>query len=262
MKIVHRQPEKTADVSSARGTAGRELWTLVLSAVALLVFLFFAVGWMVDVVVARISFETEAKIFKHLTLPPGKAQDTTSAALVEKAGAILGALQGDPSVPPLPYRLVIIEQPDPNAFAFPGGTIGVTTGLMEALEEDLAVAFVLGHELGHFHSRDHLQGLGRAIGFRIIMAAVFGSGSDSFGYMIENVFQRGYSQESEKAADRFGLELVYRAYGKMEGVDRLFQIILDADRAPEWAYMFSTHPSPAQRIENLKAYSEVLRTTP
>jgi Zn-dependent protease with chaperone function len=133
---------------------------------------------------------------------------------------------------------------------------------MEVLEEDLEVAFVLGHELGHFHSRDHLQGLGRAIGFRIIMAVVFGSGSESFGYMIESVFQRGYSQESEKAADRFGLELVYRAYGKMEGVDRLFQIILDENKIPEWAYMFSTHPSPARRIENLKAYSEVLRKTP
>ncbi len=262
MKIVHRQPEKTADVSSARGTAGIELRNLVVSAVVLLVFLFFAVGWMVDFAVARISFETEAKIFKHMTLPPGKTQDKPDAAHVEKAESILAALQGDPAVPPLPYRLIVINQPTPNAFAFPGGTIGVTTGLMEALEEDLAVAFVLGHELGHYYNRDHLQGLGRAIGFRIVLAILFGAGSDSFGTMIENVFQRGYSQDSEKAADRFGLELVFRTYGKMEGVDRLFQIIQDERKTPEWAYMFSTHPSPAKRIENLKAYSEVLRRTP
>ena len=123
-------------------------------------------------------------------------------------------------------------------------------------------AAVLGHDVEHFYNRDRLQCLGRAIGFRIVMAIVFGSGSESFGYMIENVFQRGYSQESEMAADRFGLELVYRAYGKMEGIDRLFQIILDERNTPEWAYMFSTHPSPAQRIENLKAYSEVLGRTP
>jgi Zn-dependent protease with chaperone function len=259
MKIVHRQPQATADISSARGTAHRELWTMVLSAAALLIVLFFAVGWAVDVIVARISFETEAKIFKQLTLPPGKARDAPSAADVEKAGAILATLQSDPSVPPLPYRLVVIEQPQPNAFAFPGGIIAVTTGLMEVLEEDLALAFVLGHELGHFHNRDHLQGLGRAIGFKIIMAVLFGSGSDSFGYLIENVLQTDYSQESEKAADRFGLELVYRTFGEMEGVDRLFQIILDERKTPEWAYMFSTHPSPAKRIEYLKSYSKALK---
>lgn len=262
MKVVNRQPIETADASSARGTAGKELRNLVLSAVVLMIVLFFAVGWTVDAIVERISFETEAKIFKHFTVPPAKEQDAPKQAHVEKAGAILDTLIGDPSVPPLPYRLVIIEQEKPNAFAFPGGTIGVTTGLMEALEEDLAVAFVLGHELGHFYNRDHLQGMGRSIGFRIVMAALLGAGSESFGNMIEFVFQRGYSQDSEKAADRFGLELVYSAFGKMEGVERLFQIIMDEHKTPEWAYMFATHPSPAQRIEDLKAYADVLRSQP
>lgn len=259
MKIVHRQPMETADASSARGTAGRELWQLVLSAVVLLIVLFFVIGWTVDVVVARISFETEAKIFKNFALPPEIGQDLPNQTHVEKADAILATLKGVPSVPPLPYRLVIVEQEKPNAFAFPGGTIGVTTGLLEALKEDIAVAFVLGHEIGHFYNRDHLQGIGRAIGFRIVMSIIFGTGSESFGNLVEFVFQRGYSQESEKAADRFGLELVYSAYGKMEGVDRLFRMIQDERKTPEWAYMFSTHPSPEQRIRNLKAYAAHLQ---
>lgn len=262
MKIVNRQPKETADASSARGTAGRELWQLLLSAVVLLIMLFIVIGWTVDVIVARISFETEAKVFKHFALPPAKRQDAPNQVHVEKAGAILVTLQSDPSLPPLPYRLVIIKQEKPNAFAFPGGTIGITSGLLEVLEEDLAVAFVLGHELGHFHNRDHLQGMGRAIGIRVVMATIFGAGSESFGNLIEFILQRDYSQDSEKAADRFGLELVYRAYGEMEGVDRLFQIIQDERKTPEWAYMFSTHPSPGQRFENLKAYASVLRKNP
>jgi Zn-dependent protease with chaperone function len=259
MKIVHRQPIETADASSARGTAGRELWQLMLSAVVLLIVLFFVIGWTVDVIVARISFETEAKIFKNFALAQEKGQDLPNKAHADKAEAILATLQSHPSVPKLPYRLVIVEQEKPNAFAFPGGTIGVTTGLLEALDEDIAVAFVLGHEIGHFYNRDHLQGMGRAIGFKIVMSIIFGTGSESFGNLVEFVFQRGYSQDSEKAADRFGLELVYSTYGKMEGVDRLFRMIQDERKTPEWAYMFSTHPSPEQRIRNLKAYAEVLR---
>ncbi len=260
MKIVYRQPKKTADVSSARGTAGTELWKLLLSAVVLLIVLFFAVGWTVDFIVARISFETEARVFKHVNLPVHGAKDPPIPAHIEMAGAILAKLQKNPEVPPLPYQLVVIEQEDPNAFAFPGGTIGVTTGLLEVLDDEIAVAFVLGHELGHFHNRDHLEGMGRAIGFRIIMATLFGlgDGAESFGNMIEFVFQRSYSQEREKAADRFGLELVHAVYGKTEGVDRLFQILLDEHQMPGWAYMFSTHPSPRARIDDLKSYAAVM----
>lgn len=264
MKVVHRQPLKTADVSSARGTAGRELWQMVLSAVVLMVALFFFVGVTVDFIVTRISFETEAKVFKHFKVPAAKAKEAPNAAHFERVEAILSKLQREPKVPPLPYQLVLIEQAKPNAFAFPGGTIGVTTGLMDMLDDQIEMAFVLGHELGHFYSRDHLQGLGRAISFRIIMATIFGAdaGADSLVELIEFIFQRDYSQKSEKAADRFGLELVYAAYGKIEGVDRLFQILLDEHEMQRWAYMFSTHPSPRERIDDLKTYGATLKAEP
>jgi Zn-dependent protease with chaperone function len=263
MKIVYRQPKETADTSSARGTAGRELGKLLFSAVVLLIVLFFTVGWIVDFVVSRISFDTEARIFKQVRFAAEDAQGESDSAHLQSVGAILEKLQGEPVVPPLPYRLVVIQEAEPNAFAFPGGTIGVTTGLLDLLDEEIAMAFVLGHELGHFHNRDHLQGMGRTIGFRIIMAMIFGTGdgAESFGNMIEFVFQRGYSQEVERAADRFGLELVHTAYGKTGGVDRFFHIISDGNTMPAWAYMFSTHPSPQSRIQDLKSYADLMTET-
>ena len=234
MKIVHRRPVKTADVSSARGTAGKELGKLLLFALAMLLALFFTVGWAVDFIVARISFETETRIFKHVRFPAAEVQGEGDSAHLQSARAILGKLRVEPAVPSLPYRLVVIRESEPNAFAFPGGAIGVTTGLLDMLDEEIALAFVLGHELGHFHNRDHLKGLGRVIGFRVIMTMIFGAGdgTESFGNMIEFVLQRGYSQEVERAADRFGLELVHAAYGKTEGVDRLFQILSEGDTMP------------------------------
>lgn len=267
MKIVHRQPVKTADVSSARGTAGRELGQLLLFALVLLVALYLSIGWAVDFVVARISFETESRIFKHVRLPMAEVRSEENGAHLKDAKSILAKLQKEPAVPPLPYRIVVIQQSEPNAFAFPGGTIGVTTGLLDMLEEEIAVAFVLGHELGHFHNRDHLQGLGRAIGFRIIMAVILGTGDGAapFGNLVEFVFQRGYSQDAERAADRFGLELVHAIYGRTEGVDRLFRILSDKSKMPAWAYMFSTHPSPMSRIQELGSHAATLterRTNP
>jgi Zn-dependent protease with chaperone function len=260
MKIINRQPRKTADVSSARGSGFREFWKLAFSAIVLLVVLYFLIGVAVDQIVARVSYETEAKIFQAFQPEHKEPSSEEDRQRLAQARTILEKFRADPKVPPLPYSMILVENEMPNAFAFPGGTIGVTTGLLEMLTEEIEVAFVIGHELGHFYHRDHLQGLGRAAGFGLVTAILFdmGSGAESFGNIVNFVFQRSYSQEREIEADRFGLELVFGAYGKVEGTDRLFSLLLEEKDLPQWAYMFATHPSPKERIINLETTAKEL----
>lgn len=260
MRIINRQPRKTVDISSARGSSLREFWTLALSAIVLLVVLYFLIGVAVDQIVARVSYETEARIFLAFQPEQSEPSSEEERQRLAQARTILEKFRADPKVPPLPYSLILVENEMPNAFAFPGGTIGVTTGLLEILTEEIEIAFVIGHELGHFYYRDHLQGLGRAAGYGIAMAILFdmGSGAESFGNIISFVFQRSYSQEREIEADRFGLELVYGTYGKVEGTDRLFSLLLEKKDLPQWAYMFATHPSPRERIINLERSTQEL----
>jgi len=260
MKIRYRQPRRTADISSAQGTVFTELWKLILSAVLLLVGLYFLWGLAVDLVVAGISFKAEAKLFKHLMPNLPEIADIPDLERFNRTQAILEKLQSSAKVPELPYKLVLVEQRAPNAFAVPGGSVGVTTGLLEVLTDEIEIAFVIGHELGHFKNRDHLQGLGRAAGYTLMMAVLFdiGTGSESFGDIVNFVLERSYSQEREKKADRFGLELVYERYGRVQGTERLFNSLLDDPALPDWAYMFSTHPSPRDRILALKFYGDEL----
>jgi Zn-dependent protease with chaperone function len=237
----------------------------MLSAIVLLVALYFLIGVAVDQIVARVSYETEARIFQAFQPEQSEPSSEEERRRMAQANAILEKFRADPKVPPLPYSLVLVENEMPNAFAFPGGTIGITAGLLEMLTEEIEVAFVIGHELGHFHNRDHLQGLGRAAGFGIVTAILFdmGSGAESFGNIVNFAFQRTYSQEREIEADRFGLEMVYGAYGKVEGTDRLFSLLLEEKDLPQWAYMFATHPSPKKRIVNLeKIAMELVKREP
>lgn len=260
MKIVTKIPEKTADVSSARGSNLSEFSKMILSAIILLVAIYLGIGWAVDRTVARISYHTEARLFSNFQLGSQKPVAADSADALTQANAILDRLRSAGDVPPLPYQLQLIELEAPNAFAIPGGTIGITRGLLERLNDDIEIAFVLGHEIGHFHHRDHLKGLGRRVGFSIISAVIFeGSpGSDSFRDIAEFVFQRNYSQEREELADRYGIELVHRAYGEVDGCDRLFQILQQDGLPPAWTYMFATHPDPAQRIRKLQEFARTL----
>lgn len=204
MKVINRKLGKTADISSEQGSSFRELKRLLSAVVILAVGLYLSIGIIVDVIVTRISFTTEAKLFGSDVFSALNKDGKNKQIL--RAQVILDTLTSDLQISPLSYSLVLVEQKEPNAFAFPGGTIGVTEGLIEVLEEDIAFAFVLGHELGHFHNRDHLRGFGRALGSGILFSLLFGGqmGSDSLGSIFNSVLQRNYSRGQEEKADQIG----------------------------------------------------------
>jgi predicted Zn-dependent protease len=259
MKIVNRQPRETADASSNHGQIWSELWHLIAYAALLVVVVFFAVGGVVDLIVPSISAEREAALFSRWQ-PNRKAAPDADARL-QPARSILDQLIQDPAVPKLPYRLILLNNPSPNAFAFPGGTIGLTSGLLNTLDSQAALTFVLGHELGHFQQRDHLRGLGRAIGGSIAFAIIFGGemGNSQFSDTFTHILSRSYSRDQEDGADLFGLGLAFRVYGETEGCDQLFKVLQESDKTPEWAYMLSTHPAPSERIEQLGDEADRLR---
>jgi Zn-dependent protease with chaperone function len=255
VKINNKPLGEAADASSAEGTAWSELRKLLLAAVVLVVVIYLAIGLIVDAAVARISFAKEAEWAKALPFPWRDSQDDDPR--LARAREVLDKLIADSAVPPLNYQLKLIDSDEVNAFAFPGGTIGVTPGLLDALDAEIALAFVLGHELGHFQHRDHLRGLGRALGAGAAYAILFGGqmGSDTLGNISTFVLQRGYSRRQEERADAYGVALVFRIYGRTEGIERLFQLLDDEDDLPAWAYMFATHPSPNRRVRELRAYA-------
>ena len=226
---------------------------------------YFLIGAVVDNVVIRIPVSIEKEIFSgsEFGIDSGKS-DVAKSEMYEitKAESILKKIASDESVPRLEYRLFVMDDKQPNAVAVPGGGIGVTRGLLNVLDEDIALAFVLGHELGHFKNRDHLKGIGRSFGVQLLLT--YFMGESDIGRVISEkttlLMQRKYSRQQEEKADKYGLLLVYKAYGDVKGTTKLFEILKDAKTTPQWAYMLSTHPSPESRIENMEKYSVELKS--
>lgn len=146
------------------------------------------------------------------------------------------------------FRAIVQVADEPNALAFPGGLIVVTTGLLDKVETENELAFVLGHELGHFRNRDHIRGLGRGVALSIALAAVSGkSGSLALGTTVADVTLRGVSRRQEIEADAFGLALVNSAYGHVDGAGDFFAR-LDGVAGGGW---FATHPAAVERVRLL-----------
>ncbi len=259
MKIEQRDLGNSAEASSGGGSRGvlRETSVLVVGVIALMTVVYFSVGFFVELILPTISMQREKDWFAGwsaeedfiLSAEPDKLR-------VAFAREVLDRLLEQDEAPPITFQLLVIDDADPNAFAVPGGRILVTTGLLEILGDDeIALAFVLGHELGHFEGRDHLRGIGRSIGRGLVMSLIFGGGGDVIAVRTDQLLEAGHSRGQESAADQFGLQLVMSAYGSTEGSERLFQWLADQQQDPDWLSMIESHPRADDRLENLRRWA-------
>ena len=121
---------------------------------------------------------------------------------------------GEPENRSIPLQVHLMQNDIANAFAFPGGQIVVTTGLLEEVESENEIAFVLAHELGHHAGRDSLERLGRSIVLIFIGTAIgIGSGNSDFIINTASLEYLHHGRTQESAADSYALEKVIQHYG-------------------------------------------------
>jgi predicted Zn-dependent protease len=163
------------------------------------------------------------------------------------------------------WEVVVFKDPSANAFALPGGKIGVHTGILPVAKTPAQLAAVLGHEVGHVmaqHGNERVsQGqlasilLGAAniavkdmdASKKQLLMAGLGVGMQ-FGALLP------FSRTQESEADLIGLELMAKAgFDPAQSVElwKNMSAASGGRSQPEW---MSTHPSSQSRIANLEAH--------
>ncbi|MCP4154745.1 MAG: M48 family metallopeptidase, partial [bacterium] len=151
----------------------------------------------------------------------------------------------------LDYKVFATLDERVNALALPGGTMVVFSGLLNKVKTDNEIAFVLAHELGHFHNRDHLKVMGRALVGITLSIAIFGDGSSAAKLISNAVFQveMKFSQGQERAADSFAVNLMKKAFGNADGAMAFMKKLAEENSGWEVLYYFSSHPHPKERLK-------------
>jgi Zn-dependent protease with chaperone function len=216
-----------------------------------------AVALAIDVAAPHIPIELEARLFSGW-FDRGAEDDEADAPRERSLAQLLNRMAGNWPDNSYVFEIAIWDETEPNAVALPGGVIAVTNGLLESVESENELAFVLGHELGHFHNRDHLRGLGRGIAFSLLLVAVGVGGGGSavqLASLAGQFAQRDFSRDQEIEADRFGLALLAAEYGHVSGAAAFFEHLPERDGTLEGglASYFSTHPVNTERIQALHA---------
>ncbi len=257
MEFRPRLPEEGINVSRTHPL--REAFVLAGGVLALAALAVVLGAVAVDLLVPHIPARWEVRLFEALWTGTDE-EDLDEDARRQRAAlqALVDRLAAHWPENPYRFRVSILEQSTPNALAFPGGLIGVTSGLLEQVETENELAFVLGHELGHFRHRHHMRSLGRGLLLSLVFSfALEGGGGTSAAQLLQlapMLAERSFAREHEREADRFGLVLVYREYGHVAAAQDFFQRLSTPDSrlARELEGYLSTHPVSVDRIEALQ----------
>ncbi|MCH7829765.1 MAG: M48 family metallopeptidase [Proteobacteria bacterium] len=254
MRFVARQPREGINVSETHPLA--EAGVLIVGLTAIFVGIALVLIFLVEVSLYFVSAEKEAAIFASW-MPEDLITVSTEDERLEATQALVNRLVVHWLDTPYNFRVVIEDSELANAMALPGGLIVVTQGLLDQVESENELAFVLGHELGHFRNRDQLRALGRVVALSLFFTAVMGSDVAGIGIKAADLTLRGFSRKQESKADAFGLAIVNAEYGHVSEAWRLFERwgIRDDSMSGFIAY-FSTHPDTGDRIWKLQVLAE------
>ncbi|WP_026301090.1 MULTISPECIES: M48 family metallopeptidase [unclassified Thioalkalivibrio] len=166
------------------------------------------------------------------------------------------------------YTFYVVNGPDVNAFAVPGGHIYVYRGLIERADDMSELAGVLAHEVGHVVKRHGIDQWRRAqqaeMGLAVVYGVILGRDPGAAEQVAVQVGAAGvfagYSREAEREADDVAIGYLVDAGIHPIGLVSFFETLLDErDRDPgRVEQFFATHPTTRERVENTQARIDAL----
>lgn len=151
--------------------------------------------------------------------------------------------------PDLPYEFFVLNSSVPNAWAFPGGKIGITRGFLLQVKNEAELASVLAHEMGHqtAFERERLKRMEK-FGFTKHLSKT--------SHTLSNLFYKTTMRAAEFEADFYGVQYLAKAgYDTQAAIELQKHFLMKEEHLQEsvFEHLFETHPSPQARIEaNLK----------
>jgi predicted Zn-dependent protease len=165
------------------------------------------------------------------------------------------------------YRFMVLDTPEINGFAAPGGFIFVTRGLIALCSSEEDLAGVIAHEVAHVVNGDGLKAISQAnltnalaiLGREAASTAISQAGApeigaltSAFGGSVTDVFKTmatdGYSRSQEYAADEYAITLLRRAGYNPRG---LSNVLAKLEKVKGEGGFFETHPSASDRLDEV-----------
>jgi len=192
----------------------------------------------------------------------GPVQDSELNKYIDDTGRIIAAHTHRPH---MPYSFRAVNATYVNAYAFPGGSIACTRGILLEMENEAELAALLGHELGHVNARHTAQQMTKGTITSLILTGVGayaeeqGSGlgelTTGLGNIAAGALLAKYSRDNEREADSLGMRYMVQSNYSPEGMVGLMDVLRSMSKHKPNAIemMFATHPMSDERYQTVVA---------
>lgn len=195
---------------------------------------------------------------------PGLTEYVYNIGSVLAAATEMSFSRGDREPPLAGYRFVIIDTPEINAFAAPGGYIFITAGMLRLAGSEDELAGILAHEMAHVIRGHGVRAIKQARKNRVykMMASEAASGAfgdynmaaqfltQAVGDIVDTMVMNGYSRKWEYEADRRAVRILYTAGYDPRGLYNIIARMNNLQQANQRGF-FSTHPPPSERLQRV-----------
>jgi predicted Zn-dependent protease len=188
----------------------------------------------------------------------GAVQDADLNRYVSSVGNQLAALSHRPD---MPYNFRVVNAVYINAYAFPGGTIAVSRGILSDMDSEAELAALLGHEIGHVCSRHAAQQYTAGMVGSVAIAAAtlfiqqknetYAGLAAGLGAVASGLYLAHYSRADEREADALSLEYMTKGGYNPEGCISLMDMLRKTEKEKPNAIemLFATHPMSEERYQ-------------
>ncbi|MGD2098192.1 MAG: M48 family metalloprotease [Desulfobacterales bacterium] len=210
-----------------------------------------------------VSEDTEIQIDKQyspvqISSDFGAVQDSQLNNYVSQVGNKMAAKSHRTH---MPYSFRVVNATYVNAYAFPGGTIAATRGIMLSLDNEAELASLLGHELGHVNARHSAEQMSKGMLTQAVVggvsvlagtqSAVLGELAGQLGQISAGALLASYSRDNEREADALGIKYMVGAGYGSEGFVGLMEMLnsMSKHKSTSVDLLFATHPMSQERYD-------------
>lgn len=189
----------------------------------------------------------------------GLSRDAAGRALVQRVGERLIA---STAAKQTPYEFkfhLLADNRTVNAFALPGGQIFITEALFRRLKSEDQLAGVLGHEMGHVvgrHSNEQMASTrmwsGLAQGIGVLTSDGHNNTGAQIAQMVAQYKVMKFSRDDESESDALGVRFMMQAGYDPEALIGVMEILAQVSGGGGGSDFMSSHPSPANRMEQIR----------
>lgn len=258
--LPNHNPKVSEQINNAHEHPLKDALILALGALGILVAASFLIGWSAAWIAPLIPYEWEPNISIGQAIKSNEAikQSEEDTCIESSLQALTDSLiqYSNDQRPVQVYWLP--QMSEANAFATSGGNIHITAGLLNAVENENALAMVLAHEYAHVELRHPLTMMIQQIG-NVLLTYFSGLGESSFGLQQNTSLLTilSFSREMEREADQLALELLTQKYGHTGGSEGFFEKMLSVTKESKLTGLLSTHPGLDERIETIKSQADI-----